>query len=430
MTEKTDPLDYDPLSPEVKPHVEDHFKELRKRCPVHHHAFSEDQIARVNNPYVSGRATEMYSLLKYRDVEECLQHPDLFLNIEGSGPERMRPPSGDGTLTWSDGEAHSRSRKIAQPALSPKVVNPLAPMLQQRIDDLIDGFAPRGEADIMEAFSVPLTSGMLAYLLGLPTEQSEELQRWAYAILGTWGGDDEAVQRGGQAMQQIGEFVAAIGPERIAATERGEQLNDALTMLLTTPDEKGDTFTFEKVADALTQFIAGGFESSATAISNGVYLLCAHPQERRKLEQNPQLIGTAVEEVLRYMAPIEGLFRTPASDTTIGGVELRKGTKIRAVFASANMDEEVFSAPRTFKIDRDRSELQKHMTFGKGVHSCLGNALARQELKLAFTTLFRRLPTLELDPRKEPRRNSLMIIHGYDSVPVRWDPDSVLPRQA
>lgn len=430
MTDTYDPRSYDPLSSDVKPNVEEHFAELRAKCPVHHHQFTAEQLAKINNPFVSGRATEMYSFTRYADVERIVQTPEEFLNIEGSGPEIMRPPSGEGTLTWSDGAAHSNSRRIAQPAFSPKVINPLAPLLQSRIDDLIDGFAESGAVDIMESFAVPLTSKMLAFLLGLPDDDAPMLQEWAYGILGMWGGDDEAVARGGAAIQGISEFVMKVGPERIAAKERGEELNDGFTALLTTVGPNGKTFTLEQGIDALAQIVAGGFESSATAIANGVYLLLSNPGERKKLEERPELIGTAVEEVLRYMAPIEGLFRTPASDTTLAGVDLAKGTKIRAVFASANMDDEVFSDPTTFRIDRDRGELQKHMTFGKGIHSCLGNALARQELKLGFTTLFRRIPTLQLDPAKESRRNPLMIIHGYDYVPVVWDPQSVLPRES
>jgi len=424
-----DPTSYDPCSPEVKSNVEEHFSELRRKCPVHRHNFSEDQLRDLNdNAFVSGRVDEMYSITRYRDVEACLQSPDLFLNIEGTGPERMRPPPGGGTLTWSDGEAHKRSRKITQPALSPRAIAPLNPMLQNRIDNLIDGFADQGHGDIMKDFSLPLTSGMLTYLLGLPGDKADMLQEWAFAILSIWGGDDDAVTRGTKAMAEIGAFVAEVGPQRVAAVENGEDLTDALSMLLTTPDGNGSYFSQGEVVNALAQLIAGGFESSATAITNGVYLFLTNPTELEKLKTRPELIKTAVEEVLRYMAPIEGLFRTTSADTDLAGVHLAEAVKVRAVFASANMDEEEFTNPREFRIDRDRAELQKHMTFGKGVHTCLGNALARQELKLAFTSLFRRIPTLALDPTNEPTRNKLMIIHGYDSLPVTWDPASVRPR--
>jgi hypothetical protein len=425
-----DPRSYDPCSPDLKPNVEEHFAQLRQKCPVHHHKFLPEQLKQLNdNPFVTGQVDELYTLTRYRDVEKCLMNPDLFLSAEGSGPERIKPPEGGGTLAWSDGPAHKRSRRIAQPAVSPKVVTPLLPMLQDRIDDLIDGIADSGRADIMADFAVPLTSGMLTYLLGLPIERAPDVQEWALAILSIWGGTEEAAQRGANAMAAITECVATWGPHRVAAVQRGEAEPDALTTLMTTPDEEGSLFSQEEVVQAFAQMIAGGFESSATAIANGVYLFCTNPTELRKLRENPELINSAVEEVLRYMAPIEGLARTTSSDVTIGGVHLKKDTKVRPVFASANMDDEVFSDPRRFKIDRARSEVLKHMAFGKGVHTCIGNSLARQELKLAFSTLFNRILTLALDPDRVPSRSKVMVIHGFDYLPVRWEPASVLPRQ-
>lgn len=426
-----DPATYDPTSPDVKPNVEDHFTQLRAKCPVHKHTFSDEEMKSLaDNPLVISQVNEFYSLMRYRDVEECIMNPDLYRSAEGSGPERIQPPPNGGTLAWSDGKAHKRSRRIAIPSVSPKVVNPLLPMLQERIDDLIDGFAGSGRADIMADFALPLTSGMLAYLIGMPIDRSPDIQEWAIAILSIWGGTEEAALRGANAMAAIGEYVATAGKEQVAALERGEIEPNGLTMLMTTPDEDGTLFSEEEVVQAFAQVIVGGFESSATAIANGVYLFCTNPGERAKLMENPALISTAIEEVLRYMAPIEGLARTTSAHATIGGVHLSEGTKVRPVFASANMDEEVFSDPKTFKIDRNRAELQKHMSFGKGAHVCIGNSLARQELKLAFLTLFGRIPTLELDPDLTPTRNKIMTIHGFDYVPVRWDPSSVLPRKA
>jgi cytochrome P450 len=424
-----DPADYDPTSPAVKPNVEEHFAQLRNKCPVHKHTFSEEQLKQLaDNPLVISQAAEFYSLMRYRDVEECVMNPDLYRSAEGSGPERIQPPPNGGTLAWSDGKAHKRSRRIALPSVSPKVVRPLLPMLQDRIDDLIDQIAERGRMDVMADFALPLTSGMLAYLIGMPIDRSPDIQEWAIAILSIWGGTEEAAMRGANAMAAIGQYVATEGKEQVAALERGDIEPNGLTMLMTTPDEDGTLFSDEEVVQAFAQVIVGGFESSATAIANGVYLLSVNPSEKAKLAQRPELITTAVEEVLRYMAPIEGLARTTAAETTIGGVHMCEGTKVRPVFASANMDDEVFTDPEVFKIDRDRSELQKHMSFGKGVHICIGNTLARQELKLAFQTLFRRLPSLELDPDLTPTRNKIMTIHGFDYLPVRWDPSTVLPR--
>jgi len=431
QAEDYDPRIYNPCSPDVKPAVEKHFAELREKCPVHHHRFSAEEQKKLNdNDFVIGQVSEMYSLMRYADVEECMMNPELYMSAEGSGPERIRPPENGGTLAWSDGKAHKRSRRIAQPAVSPKVINPLMPMLQERIDDLLDDLGGRGEMDLFADFAVPLTSGMLTYLLGLPIERSPDVQEWALAILSIWGGTEEAAIRGAAAMGAISECVSTWGPQRAAAVERGEVEADALTLLLTTPDADGTLFEHDEVVQAFAQVIAGGFESSATAIANGVHLFCTNPGERKKLEEDPKLINSAVEEVLRYMAPIEGLARTTSEDVVIGGVAMKKDTKVRPVFASANMDEHVFDNPAEFRIDRPRTELSKHMSFGKGAHTCIGNSLARQELKLAFTSLFHRLPTLELDESRTPTRSKVMVIHGFDYLPVKWDPATARPRPA
>jgi len=130
------------------------------------------------------------------------------------------------------------------------------------------------------------------------------------------------------------------------------------------------------------------------------------------------------------MPTIEGTCRTTARAMEFAGHSFEAGQKIRPVYASANMDEDVFDDPKTFRIDRERSELRQHVTFGLGVHNCLGSALARQELKLAINTLLRRIPTLQLDPTRRPTRNTIFLVHGFNSLPLIWEPDSVLPSAA
>lgn len=430
MDRVVNPVHYDPCAPEVKPHVEEVFTELRRSCPVHHFKRSETGGEEVEeNPLVGARVDEMFSLLKHGDVEACLVADEVFISSQGSGPERKPPGPGRAMLVWADGADHRRSRRAVQKSFSPRAIAPLAPSLQKRTDDLIDALAAAGTADIMTDFALPLTSGMLAEYLGLSVERSGQLQEWAFAILGTSGGTDEARRRGGQAMQEIGQLVEEVREERLTAESKEDGTLDTIAILLAA-DGDGDPFTLGEVANAVAQLIGAGFETSATSISNGVHLLCAHPEERRKLAERPELIDTAVEEVLRYMAPVEGVFRTTSAEVELEGVQLPPGVKVRTVLASANRDEEVFTRAGEFRIDRDMSELRRHVAFGKGRHNCLGAALARIELSIALSTLFRRIPTLALDPAREPTRTSMLLLHGYASVPVTWDPESVLPRQA
>jgi cytochrome P450 len=423
------PENYDPLSPEQKEQLPEITSELRQKCPVHHYTLTKEQLdAAPANDLLDGRPADMYSLLRHADVEAALLNPAEFSSSEGVGIEWMKPQEGGGALTNADGEAHTRSRQLTQPALSPKVINRLGPMLQERIDDLIDGFADRGECELFADFALPLSSGMLGYLLGIPSDRHGELQEWAFGIMAMFGGDQAGVRRGEAAMMGISNYISEVGAERLAAIERGEEPADGFTKLLTAEDDKGQRLSHNELLNVVIQLIGGGFDSTASAIVNGVAMFCRNPSERKKLEENPQLIGTAVEEVVRYMAPTDGMFRTTAQDIEIAGTLIPAGTKVRLNLASANMDDATFENPQEFKIDRHRSELQKHLSFGKGIHTCIGNSLARQELKLAFSTLFRRLPTLQLKPGAEPTWNKSTFLYGYDSLPVVWDPSTVRPR--
>lgn len=419
---------YDPLAPEFKPHFKDIASELQESCPVHHHNLTADQLSdAAHNDFLDGRPSDMYSLMRHADVEAALLDPGTFLSGPGIGVDWGREQESGGALTNADGEAHTRSRRRTQPALSPKVINPMAAMLQARIDQLIDGVAESGECDVMTDFALPLTCGMLETLLGFPSDRRGELQEWAFALLEMFGGDEAAARRGEAALVGISTYISEVGGERLAAVERGEDPSDGFTRLLTATDDRGERFTHNELVNVLFQVISGGFDTTATAICNGVALLCENPSERAKLEADPNLIGTAVEEVLRYMAPAEGMFRTTARDVDVAGVVIPAGSKVRMNFASANLDERAFGDAQVFKIDRSRSELMKHTSFGKGVHTCLGNSLARQELKLALSSLFHRLPTLQLKPGVERSFHSTSFIYGYSNLPVTWDPSTVLP---
>ncbi len=156
-------------------------------------------------------------------------------------------------------------------------------------------------------------------------------------------------------------------------------------------------------------------------------LLATHPEERRKLEADPSLIDRAVEEILRFRSPLEGLFRTATTDTEVGGCPIPQGGKVRVVWASANRDDTQFQDADRFVVDRDPAELRKHVAFGLGPHSCLGAALARAELRIALSTLLRRLPGIDLDPDQRPVCNKALTINGYVRVPVRWDPSATRP---
>jgi cytochrome P450 len=167
--------------------------------------------------------------------------------------------------------------------------------------------------------------------------------------------------------------------------------------------------------------MTAGFETAMTTMASAVHLLCTHPEQRATLEADPGLIGVAVEEVLRFTSPLEGICRTALEDTEINGVPVPKGAKIRLMLAAAGRDEQLFDRADDFDISRDPAELRRHLSFGVGIHTCIGAALARTELRIGLSTLLAALPGLRLDPDDEPSRNPAFLVSGFNRLPVVWD---------
>ena len=221
-------------------------------------------------------------------------------------------------------------------------------------------------------------------------------------------------------MTELFGFLMTLIGERRARLERGEDIPSDVLSSLITADFEGRSFTDEEILMACQQLITAGFETTSTAIANGVHLLCTHPAERRRLEDDPSLIEVAVEEILRYEAPVEGLFRTTTETVAIAGCPVPADAKVRVVYASANRDERQFREAGAFRVDRDPVEVRRHLSFGFGPHACLGASLARAELRASLGTIFRRLPGLHLDPHRPPGRNTMLIVNGFRTLPVRW----------
>jgi cytochrome P450 len=265
----------------------------------------------------------------------------------------------------------------------------------------------------MSDFAVPLAITVIADILGVGRERLSDFHRWGNDTVAAFGGDQDALEQSFVAMTELFAFLGElIATRRATAAAGGELPDDVLTSLITSEYE-GSRFTDDEILMA---------SHPSTAIGNAVYLLCTNPTEREKLARNGALLDTLVEEVLRYEAPIEGLFRTSVDAVRVDSTDLPSGAKVRVVFASANRDERQFADPDTFRIDRDPTEVRRHLAFGFGPHACIGAPLARAELGAAIVALFNRLPGLALDDERRPERNDALIINGFRTLPVRWEP--------
>jgi hypothetical protein len=418
-------IDYDPMSDSAKQAPHETFSRMRAECPLHRHKMPQEVMERQTASYMVASPTEeFWSVFRYDDVVRVLQSEE-FSSMEGPGPERMDLLGTDGMLMWADSPVHRRQRQIANRAFLPKRVAERAADIQAGVDALIDELGPRGRADVVDDLGIPLTLQMLTSMFGAGADRLDDLARWGHAAMTTIGGTPEQAEAGAAAaMEMFGFLHGEITARREVIAAGGQPPLGALTDLILA-DHEGARFTDEEILLASNQFLVAGFETTATAVGNAIWLMASHPRERGKLERDWSLLDQAIEEVLRFEPPLEGVFRTAKEEVDVRGEKLAGRTKIRAVFLSANRDSDRFADPHAFRIDRPMSELRQHLAFGHGKHVCLGAALARVELTAALRTILTRLPGVTLDPDRPAVRWPTLTSSGFRHVPVVWDPDRV-----
>jgi cytochrome P450 len=416
-------IEYDPYDPGVKRDPHPYFDELRRSCPVHHHVLDEARAGKISeNPWVGEATKEFWSVFRHADIEKIMQSPGVFSNKEGPGPERMLQISADGMLLIADNPAHRRQRSIANKAFTPKMVQRLEPDLTKLAEELVERIRPLGRADLVAGFAAPFTIRVVARMIGVGEERVEDFFRWGNDTIGVFGADDEGIQRSFVSMMEFHGYMTSLITPRREALARGEAIpDDVLSAMISAESEDGWRLDDQELLMGCQQFMTAGFETAMTTMASAVHLLCTHPEQRATLEADPGLIGVAVEEVLRFTSPLEGICRTALEDTEINGVPVPKGAKIRLMLAAAGRDEQQFDRADEFDISRDPAELRRHLSFGVGIHTCIGAALARTELRIGLSTLLAALPGLRLDPDDEPSRNPAFLVSGFNRLPVVWD---------
>jgi cytochrome P450 len=417
------PTDFDPLAPETAADPHGTFARMREGCPVHRYRLPGERVVDPgDHPLITEATTEFWSLFRYADASTLFHDTDGFRCIEGPGPERWRPLSPEGMLNLADPPAHGRQRRIVLKAFAPRMVEHLEPVIRRRAHALVDGLLERGEAEVLSEFAIPLTAETIREYFGVDGTRLDLIKRLGNDTIRLLGGDAEAIARAMTTMNEAFAFLGGLVARRREALARGEGLpDDVLTILMTTPYDETRTFTDEEVLMASHALLTAGYETTSMAITNSTLLLCTHPDQRAWLEADLTRLPAAIEELLRYEPPIEQAFRTTAHDVELSGCPVPAGVKVRAVMSSANRDPEAFAEPDELRLDRPVGESRKHLAFGTGKHACLGAALARMELRIAFETLLTRLPGFALDPARPVERVPNLHTNGYAAVHIRWD---------
>lgn len=345
-----------------------------------------------------------WCVTRYDDVLAVLKDTDTFSSRKVVEPRRLLGleaalPDGHpmaGGLVNTDPPEHTRLRKMAQQAFTPKMVKSYEPATREMANAIIDTFVGDGEADLIQRFTRNLTGQAITAVIGAPPEKAGDFAAWSDNNLTSLvDAPPLSEEREAQMIEEVVAFNAWL--LEFIEHRRREPREDYVSLLVHAAGDDGTpTLSTFEVVRILTNVISAGLDTTSSLIGLCLYHLL-NPRERwQRLLAEPELVARAVEEVLRFDDPIHGIRRDVLADTEIGGVHIPKGAVLYLSYASAQRDESVFEHADTFDIDRP--DLDKHFAFGKWKHFCLGAPLARMETHVALEVLLERIPSLRLAP--------------------------------
>src|SRR5262249_51083414 len=314
------------------------------------------------------------------------------------------------TLLHLDPPDQTRLRALVSKAFTPRLIEQMRPRIQRLADELLDHVHDRGHMELIRDYALPVPMTIIAEMLGVPVEDRHKFRHWSRRLF---------ISSNWDLVKAIPNVLALLRYLRKIIQKRRANPQDDLVSALALAEEAGNTLSEEELLAMASLLLVAGHETTVNLIGNGTLALLEHPDQMAKLRNDPALIKSAVEELLRYTSPAEtATERYAREDVTIAGVTIRRGEMVGAVIASANRDEQHFTNPDSLDITR---EPNKHLAFGLGAHFCLRASLARLEGQMAINTLLRRLPDLRLTVTPNGLRwRSGLILRGLESLPVTF----------
>jgi cytochrome P450 len=350
----------------------------------------------------------------YEQVRGALADPRLHKDWRKIVPEDWTPDPVIGYLNVHllnmDPPDHTRLRKLVNKAFTPRRVAGLRPRIEEITTSLLDAMAtgPADEVDLIEAFAFPLPITVICELIGVPAADQDEFKSWSHAVVSAVVSPEELQSAGLAMYRYFTDLIAAKG--RAPA-------DDLLSALITARDE-GDSLDEHELMAMLFLLLVAGHETTTNLIASGTLALLSHPDQLAGLRSDPALLPGAVEELLRFVNPVNHASeRFAVEPTEIAGVAIPAREWVICATSSANHDPERFADPERLDVTRDAGG---HLAFGHGIHFCLGAPLARLEGEVAFGALLARFPELSLAvPASSLRWRPSSLIHGLESLPVR-----------
>jgi len=393
--------DFDLLDPEYVLDPARVWSEVREGCPI---AFTE-------------RWGRTWVPVGYRDIAGIAHDVEHFSSrdIAVINTRRLEDPDGlfrlEAPPITSDPPVHTWARRLLLPAFGPTAIETQTHITRGLANELLDEIADRGHADAATEYAQHIPVRVIAQMLGVPTSDEDLFTSWAVRILQE--GITNIEHATGAIMELITYFSERIAERR--AVPAGERPDDLLTLLVDSVDDDGEPLTDRHTIGTCFLLLLAGIDTTWSAIGSSLWHLATNPDDQARLRAEPDLMPSAVEELLRFYSPVT-MARHVIDDVEVGGCPMRAGDKVLLTFPAGNRDPELFEDPDRFIIDRERN---RHFAFGSGIHRCLGSNLARMELRVALEEWLKRVPTFTLaDPDAVTWTGGQ--VRGPRKVPVRW----------
>ncbi len=378
---------------------------------------------RDHDPVYWDEEMNAWVLTRHADVVAVLRDP-RFSTAWGSLdtswiPEEQRallePPlhAVSRQILFLDPPDHSRIRGLVARAFTPRMVEGLRPRIQRLVNELLDAVQAQGRMEFIEQFAYPLPAIVIAEMLGVPPEDRSQFIAWTEDFGRLLDGSTLTFEGLLQALRGISEFILYF---RQTIEQRRSAPRDDLLQAMINAEEEGDRLSEEELLGNCVLLLAAGHGTTTHLLGNGLYALLRHPEQLRLLRERPEIISSAVMELLRYDGPVQLTSRRPKVDLELAGKHIGAGQEVLTVLGAANHDPEQFADPE--RLDLQRAD-NRHVAFGHGPHFCLGAPLARLEAEIALSTLLQRLPNLRLETEEVTRFPSL-VFRGLETLPLAF----------
>lgn len=334
----------------------------------------------AHDPVHHDTSSGFWAVTRHADVLFAERHPDIF---SSEGAYRVNESPYESNMIARDDPQHLQQRRLVNRGFTPKAVREQSSSFAAMIEDMVDAVTDDGRCEVVEAIAGQLPARFTCNLLGLPEEEWRHVKSLSerFMRIDSMMFDSTAMQGMVEGTTELMDIITETVPR-----ERGCPASDGLLSKWSHAEIDGEELPVDQIFHETGLFIAGGAETTRTAIAHGLRAFCDHPDQWELLYERPELIPTAVEEVIRWVTPLNNMFRKTTRETELGGQTLPAGARLALLYPSANRDEAVFDDPFTFDVRRDPNP---HIAFGHGTHYCIGANFARHELELLFTKLTR-----------------------------------------